>query len=90
MSRPDTRHEATTVPRGDVTPLRAILRRVALAIGLIVFVALVVRLGRDGYVDLAGGPIGFLDALYYASVTVTTTGYGDISAVTPSTRLAAL
>ena len=58
--------------------------------GLLVFIAVVVYLGRDGYDDSAGGTIGILDALYYASVTVTTTGYGDISAVTPATRFAAL
>ena len=64
------------------------LRRVGAALGLVVFVAVVVFVGRDGYVDVTGNEIGFLDALYYASVTVTTTGYGDISAVTPGTRLA--
>lgn len=84
------RHLATSVPRGHSTPLRAILRRLLFAIGLVVFVAVVVRLGRDGYVDVTGEPIGFLDALYYASVTVTTTGYGDITAVTSGTRLATL
>jgi len=51
---------------------------------------MVVLIGRNGYTDSAGGELGLIDALYYASVTVTTTGYGDISAVTPSTRLAAL
>ena len=86
----DGRHLATSVPRGHSTPLRAILRRLLFAIGLVVFVATVVRLGRDGYVDVTGEPIGFLDALYYASVTVTTTGYGDITAVTGGTRLATL
>jgi len=78
------------VPRGRRTPIQAILRRVAFAVGLIVFVAAVVRLGRGGYVDVTGDPISFLDALYYASVTVTTTGYGDITAVTTGTRLATL
>ncbi len=60
------------------------------AVALLVFIAVVVFIGRDGYVDSAGGEIGVVDSLYYASVTVTTTGYGDISAVTNSTRLAAL
>lgn len=69
-------------------PLVAILRRVGLAVGLVVFVALVVRLGRDGYVDVTGEPITFLDAMYYSSVTVTTTGYGDITAVGSGARLA--
>lgn len=64
------------------------LRRVGAALALVLFVAVVVFLGREGYDDVTGRPLTFLDALYYASVTVTTTGYGDIAAVTPGTRLA--
>ena len=79
------------VPRPDRAPLSAIVRRVGLALSLVVFVALVAWLGGDGYVDSATGePVGFLDALYYASVTVTTTGYGDITAVSDGTRLATI
>jgi voltage-gated potassium channel len=65
-----------------------VLRRIGFALGLVVFVALVVRIGRDGYVDVTGDAISFLDALYYASVTVTTTGYGDITPVSNGARLA--
>jgi voltage-gated potassium channel len=68
--------------------LAAVARRVLFAVGLIVFVALVVRIGRGGYVDVNDDPIGFLDAVYYASVTVTTTGYGDITAVSDGARFA--
>lgn len=58
---------------------------------LVVFVAVVTWTGGDGYVDAAtGNPVGFLDAMYYASVTVTTTGYGDITAVSDSARLATI
>ncbi len=76
------------MPRREFSPFAQIMRRIGMALGLVFFVALVVRLGRDGYTDVTGDPIGFLDALYYASVTVTTTGYGDISAVSDSSRLA--
>lgn len=76
------------MPRTTQAPLQAVLRRVGFALGLVVFVALVVRLGRDGYVDVTGDEISFLDAMYYASVTVTTTGYGDITAVSSGARLA--
>ncbi|KAG1648440.1 Glucokinase [Nymphon striatum] len=52
---------------------------------------LVTRLNQSGYVDSATGEaVGFLDALYYASVTVTTTGYGDITAVSSGARLATI
>lgn len=78
------------VPGRRRSPLAAIVRRVGFAIGLIVFIAIVVRVGRNGYTDVTGDPISLLDALYYASVTVTTTGYGDITAVTGGTRLATL
>jgi voltage-gated potassium channel len=47
----------------------------------------VVYLGRSGYRDSAGGPISILDATYYATVSLTTTGYGDITPVTPFARL---
>jgi voltage-gated potassium channel len=70
--------------------LVALSMRIGLAVGLLFVVAITVLLGRDGYVDETGGPIGLIDALYYASVTTTTTGYGDITPVTTGTRLATL
>jgi voltage-gated potassium channel len=33
-------------------------------------------------VDITGNPIGFIDALYFTSGTVTTTGYSYITTVT--------
>jgi voltage-gated potassium channel len=66
-------------------------RRVGLALALVFFVALVVRLGNGGYEDSAtGDSITMVDALYYASVTVTTTGYGDITAIDQGSRLATI
>lgn len=78
------------LPGPQRAPFAAVIRRIAFALSLVVFVALVVRLGRGGYIDVTGDPIGFLDALYYASVTVTTTGYGDITAVSSGARLATI
>ncbi len=82
--------EQIRIPRATRTPLFAVLRRIAMAVTLVVFIALVVLLGRDGYIDVTDDPIGILDALYYASVTVTTTGYGDITAVSQGARLATI
>lgn len=76
------------IPRRFRAPLSAISQRIAFAIALIVFVGIVVVTLRSGYVDVAGDSISFLDAVYYASVTVTTTGYGDITAISDGARLA--
>jgi len=78
------------IPRPERAPHTAIRRRVSLAVGLVLFIAIVTWLSGDGYSDGNGDGVSFLDALYYASVTVTTTGYGDITAVTSSARLATI
>ena len=81
------RTDAVRLPTRGHAPLRSIGGRIGFASALVIFVATVVRLGRDGYNDVNEDPISFLDAVYYASVTVTTTGYGDISAVSSAARL---
>ncbi len=90
MAAPASLAQRIRLPTSGHRPGRAVLRRIGFAVSLVVFVALVVRLGRDGYVDVTGDQIGFLDAVYYASVTVTTTGYGDITAVSDGARLATI
>lgn len=75
------------LPRNEVPPFIAMRNRLVAALGLVAFVAVVTWLGRDGYVDSDGGGISILDAFYYASVTITTTGYGDITPVTETARL---
>ncbi len=74
-------------PGGDRGPLRHIVERVALAIGLVVFVALLTYLGRHGYTDPEDDSVGLLDAFYYSTVTITTTGYGDVRPVSDEARL---
>jgi voltage-gated potassium channel len=83
LSSPEVR-----LPVGSENPLRRLGVRVALASALLVFVTLVAYTGRSGYRDAAGGEIGLLDCLYYATVSITTTGYGDIIPVTDGARLA--
>lgn len=56
-------------------------------VALVTLVALVAYLGRGGYEDAGGGELSLLDAFYYASVSITTTGYGDITPVSEAARV---
>ncbi len=80
---------AVTLPTSPARPAATLGRRLAIAIGLILFVAVLAWLSQDGYRDVEAEPVelSFLDAVYYASVSVTTTGYGDITPVSDSARL---
>ena len=51
------------------------------------FVALVAYIDRGGYVDISDDSVSLLDAFYYSTVSVTTTGYGDIRPETEGARL---
>jgi voltage-gated potassium channel len=68
-------------------PLRALAVRVALALLLVLFTVVIIYVGRGGYRDINGDGLTLLDCFYYAVVTLSTTGYGDITPVTPEARL---
>src|ERR671914_435669 len=84
MALPDTHVE---LPAESRHPLRTIGERLALALGLVMLVALLAYIGRDGYIDPEDGGVSLLDAFYYSTVTITTTGYGDIRPVSDGARL---
>ncbi|HEV2109484.1 MAG TPA: NAD-binding protein [Thermomicrobiales bacterium] len=75
------------LPEGS--PVPAILRRIGLAIGLIVGAAVVLWIDRDGLRDHAhdGRPLGFTDVFYYTVISLTTVGYGAITPFTQEARL---
>lgn len=62
-------------------------RRIVVGLGLVAFITTIVTIQHRGYSDGSDGSVSLLDALYYASVSVTTTGYGDITPVSDSARL---
>ncbi|HWH00315.1 MAG TPA: potassium channel family protein [Pilimelia sp.] len=78
---------AVHIPVQRLSPLRALSVRIGAAVGLIVFVVAAVYLDRDGYQDAADDTLTVLDCFYYAVVSLSTTGYGDITPVSSGARL---
>ena len=81
-----------TIPEPFVSPTQRIIRRIIYALTALFAAVLIVYLDRHGYRDVESSPnpddpLSFLDCLYYATVSLSTTGYGDITPVTPSARL---
>jgi voltage-gated potassium channel len=76
------------MPDSAQSPVAALVKRLLIALAALFGAALIVYFGRNGYVDNNGaGPISFNDALYYATVSLSTTGYGDIVPYTATARL---
>ncbi|ANZ36183.1 potassium transporter Kef [Lentzea guizhouensis] len=69
------------------SPVRAILKRVVGAMAALLLAVLIVYLDRDGYRDVNEDGVSLLDAFYYATVSLSTTGYGDITPASSTARL---
>lgn len=82
-----THQTLVSLPSRSSTPARELARRGALALSLLVFIVALVYFDRGSYTDTHDGSVSFVDAIYYATVTITTTGYGDITPVTPQARI---
>ena len=75
-------------PTHKISPIRNIGFRIAIAIGALLATAIIVYLERNCYADRGEtGTLTFLDSLYYATVSLSTTGYGDIVPVCESSRI---
>jgi voltage-gated potassium channel len=68
-------------------PIRQVSKRLLMALGVLALTVLLVWLDRAGYHDNADDSVDFLDSVYYATVTLSTTGYGDIVPHSDSARL---
>jgi voltage-gated potassium channel len=81
-------HDAlVSLPARTASPQVELLRRGLLALSLLVIIVGLVWFDRDSYTDSWDGEVTLIDAIYYATVTITTTGYGDITPVAPHARV---
>lgn len=71
------------IPANAESPWMLLLKRLLMALSLLFATAIIVYADRAGYSE----ELSFLDAFYYATVTLSTTGYGDITPVTDQARL---
>jgi voltage-gated potassium channel len=75
------------IPEDHASPVRVITRRMVIALAVLLAATFVVYLDRSGYRDVRGDRLTFLDCLYFAAVSLSTTGYGDITPYTEAARL---
>jgi voltage-gated potassium channel len=75
------------IPEQHGSPIRVIARRLAIALVLLLAASLAVYLDRGGYRDVRNEPMTFLDCLYFSAMSLSTTGYGDITPYTETARL---
>jgi voltage-gated potassium channel len=86
-SRSETPDALVSLPARTASPSVELMRRGLMALLLLLIMVLIVWVDRDAYTDNYDGQVGFIDAVYYATVTLTTTGYGDITPVAPHARV---
>ncbi len=72
-----------------LSPIQNVSMRVGVAVLALVITALTVYFERNCYADRGiTGQLTLVDAFYYATVSLSTTGYGDIVPVCESSRIA--
>ena len=85
----DTTSGTVRFPQVVRSPWWELTRRLLLAAAVLAVTVLVVYIDRDGYVDNndTTKDVDLVDAIYYATVTLSTTGYGDIAPVAAHARM---
>ncbi|MFF5334532.1 potassium channel family protein [Streptomyces sp. NPDC013181] len=68
-------------------PARQVAKRLMMALMVLAATVFIVWIDRAGYHDAADDSVDLLDAVYYATVTLSTTGYGDITPYSDGARL---
>ncbi len=75
-------------PERRLGPMRSILVRVAVAVTALILTTVIVYNEQDCYQDRGDmSGLSWIDSFYYATVSLSTTGYGDITPVCESARL---
>ncbi|MBB2771309.1 MULTISPECIES: potassium channel family protein [Mycolicibacterium] len=78
--------DRVTIPQDVPSPWVRITKRIVIAFAVLCAVVLIVYIDRDGYRDTQTDGLSLLDCFYYATVSLSTTGYGDITPVTEGAR----
>ena len=73
--------------KAPISPERMLLTRFFIVLSLFFIVILVLWFDREGLNDQLDGHISFADIVYFAMITITTVGYGDIVPVAGNTRI---
>ncbi|WP_176445614.1 potassium channel family protein [Blastococcus mobilis] len=90
MTQPEgagTEHTGVRIAHVEPPPIRQVAQRLFFAVFVLLATVLIVYVDRDGYNDNSDGAVDLLDAFYYTTVTLSTTGYGDIVPVSDQARL---
>ncbi|WP_165989178.1 TrkA family potassium uptake protein [Streptomyces sp. YIM 98790] len=83
----DDQSHGVHLPQTLYGPLVQVGRRLSMALLVMATAFLVVYLDRHDYTDNADDEVSALDALYYVTVSLSTTGYGDVVPLTDQARL---
>jgi voltage-gated potassium channel len=77
------------LPTPTRSPWWELTKRLLVAVGILVFTVLLVYVDHNGYKDNADPTheVGLIDSIYYTTVTLSTTGYGDIAPYADHSRL---
>ncbi|WP_244242268.1 potassium channel family protein [Nocardioides seonyuensis] len=80
---------SVALPATQRSPWWELGRRLLAALAILVGTVLLVWFDREGYIDGNDptGQVDLSDAIYYTTVTLSTTGYGDIAPVSEQARL---